>query len=121
MVMEIGKNTRLTVSLGTLAAVLAFGWTGFRTADAYMDMITANAESVQILKAGLRLNTLDDQIGDLKRERRAIREKLRELDEQIESQEYDGYLGDIDEIEDELERLIEIRKCVVEMNAKVCE
>ena len=119
--MELSKNTKLTASIGTIVGVVAFMWASFQTADAYIDMIVTNAESVQILKAGLRLNTLDDQIGDLKRERREVREKIRELDPVTDDADIDAYEGDIDEIEDELERLIHIRECVIKMEAKVCE
>lgn len=115
--MEIGKNTKVTVSLGVLAALVVSVWRISVAADHYRDLIMANATSVAVLTKALRLAGLDDEIGDLKRERRVISAKIQTTESGALLNEYQRQ---VQEIADAISEREQVRQCVVD-DKEPCE
>lgn len=115
--LAIGPKTKISLRLATLITAAAFIWQAAVVADSYRDIILSNSEAVQILTKALQLSNLDDEIGDLKRERRVIKAKMTQTSNQELLHEYKDQ---IEEITDSIVDAEKIRECIVS-TAGPCE
>jgi hypothetical protein len=112
--MEIGKNTVLSVSLGTLGGVAFVMWQAFGVYDGLTDSVYSNTEatkknSQQLAEVvhSLEMSRIDRRIDNAKKELRQIERWLRD------DPEDDILLDQRDDLEDEIERLDKIRDCLL--------
>ena len=110
--MKVGPKTKLSISLATLALIAGAIWQTAVVASSYKQIILSNATAIVLLTKALQLSNIDDETGDLKRERRSIKAKMALVDNNPRLlAEYDDQ---IEEINDELERNGILRTCIVE-------
>jgi hypothetical protein len=97
-----------------IAAVGTWAWAATGDIHGYIQQITANTEAIQMVSTSLKLGRVNDEIADLKRERRELRRELRD------DPENDLILEQIEVIDDELEELEKVRECIMK-GGEVCE
>ena len=111
----VSRNSVFGISLGTFFLVVGAIWVSAEKVQGYIVQIDANTVAIQLVAKSLKLGRLDDEIADLKSERRDLNRELRR------DPENDLIIEQLEEIEDEIEALGLIRECVIEPNGRVCE
>ena len=108
------SKTTIGVSIGTVMAIAVGAWTGIGTVHGWVTAIEANTSAISMLATSVELGRIGDDIGDIKKEIRALKRDLRN------DPENDLIIDQIADLEDELEELIHLYDCLAEGNA-VCK
>jgi hypothetical protein len=106
----LNKKTIVSTSIGTLMAMSAVVWTVAGQFNEAVAQIARNTGSI----AGFSISQVDLELALAKKERRELRRDLRETP----NDEY--LLEDMDEVDDNIHRLSELRSCLINPNIKQC-
>lgn len=113
--MELHKDATVRISLGLIAALLVWVSGATWKAYGYVTTIAANTMAIQQVATSLELGRVNDEIGDLRKERRDLKRKYgRDPDNELLSEQ-------LDEIADEIEELEHQRDCIEDPTRRVCE
>lgn len=107
---DVLNKWSVRIGLGTLVLSMFGLWKGYGVVHAYHEMITGTAEAVQLMAKQFALGDIEDEMADLRSEKRDYRleKKLATKPDIAET-----YQMLIDEIDLELISLGEARRCII--------
>ena len=109
--MLLSKKTVISTSVGTIMACASGLWVVAADFNHAVAQIESNKKSIQ----SLEVRAIDSELTMLRKERRELNRNIREHGE-------DAYiLEDLEEVEDEIGELTEIRACLIDPAKEVCK
>ncbi|GAG12428.1 unnamed protein product, partial [marine sediment metagenome] len=106
----LNKKTIVSGSIGTLMALSGGIYLASDKVQATVYQVAMNTESIE----HLRLKAVQGAVADFKKERREIRRELRQYPDDPD------LLEDLDEVEDEIDALQLVQKCMADPEKEVC-